>query len=129
MFDFSVDKVEKSVKDSLQKLGLSYVDLIQVPKNISQFSLVTYHFSSFLQVHDIEFSASIEQIVRHTLPTLMRLKKEGLVRYIGITGYNLGVLKKVVRLSTPGTIDTVLSYARCNLINQGMLTFKNFPIS
>ena len=85
-----------------------------------------YHF---LQVHDIEFSASIEQIVRHTLPTLMRLKKEGLVRYIGITGYNLGVLKKVVRLSTPGTIDTVLSYARCNLINQGMLTFKNFPIS
>ena len=78
MFDFSVDKVEKSVKDSLQKLGLSYVDLIQVPKNISQFSLVTYHFSSFLQVHDIEFSASIEQIVRHTLPTLMRLKKENL---------------------------------------------------
>ena len=30
MFDFSVDKVERSVKDSLQKLGLSYVDLIQV---------------------------------------------------------------------------------------------------
>ena len=41
MFDFSVDKVEKSVKDSLQKLGLSYVDLIQVPKNISQFSLLS----------------------------------------------------------------------------------------
>ena len=30
MFDFSVDKVEKSVKDSLRKLRLSYVDLIQV---------------------------------------------------------------------------------------------------
>ena len=89
-----------------------------------------FHFNIFvLQVHDIEFSASIEQIVRHTLPTLMRLKKEGLVRYIGITGYNLGVLKKVVRLSAPGTIDTVLSYARCNLINQGIVTFKNFPIS
>lgn len=106
MFDFSVDKVEKSVKDSLRKLRLSYVDLIQV--------------------HDIEFSASIEQIVRHTLPTLMRLKKEGLVRYIGITGYNLGVLKKVVRLSTPGTIDTVLSYARCNLINQDLMDDLEF---
>ena len=127
MFDFSVDKVEKSVKDSLRKLRLSYVDLIQVLSN-QYFSIFIYLYH-FLQVHDIEFSASIEQIVRHTLPTLMRLKKEGLVRYIGITGYNLGVLKKVVRLSTPGTIDTVLSYARCNLINQGMLTFKNFPIS
>ena len=127
MFDFSVDKVEKSVKDSLRKLRLSYLDLIQVLSN-QYFSIFIYLYH-FLQVHDIEFSASIEQIVRHTLPTLMRLKKEGLVRYIGITGYNLGVLKKVVRLSTPGTIDTVLSYARCNLINQGMLTFKNFPIS
>ena len=128
MFDFSVDKVEHSVKDSLRKLRLSYVDLIQVLLALWNLFIFSKHFS-LLQVHDIEFSASIEQIVRHTLPTLMRLKKEGLVRYIGITGYNLGVLKKVVRLSTPGTIDTVLSYARCNLINQGIVTFKNFPIS
>ena len=47
------------------------------------------------------------------------LKKSGLTRYIGITGYCHGVLKKIVRLSPPGTIDTVLIYGRCNLINQG----------
>ena len=70
-------------------------------------------------MHDIEFTQSIDQLVKHTLPTLKKLKEAGLARYIGITGYNLGVLKKVVRLSPPGTIDTVLSYARCNLINQG----------
>ena len=36
-----------------------------------------------------------------------------------IAGYNLGVLKKVVQLSAPGTIDTILSYGRCNIMNQG----------
>ena len=36
-----------------------------------------------------------------------------------IAGYNLGVLKKVVQLSAPGTIDTILNYGRCNIMNQG----------
>lgn len=108
MFDFSVAKIEQSFKDSLEKLQLDYVDLIQI--------------------HDIEFAQSLDQIVKYTLPALKRLKDQGLARFIGITSYNLGVLKKVVKLSAPGTIDTVLSYARCNLINQGnqrhLLTHK-----
>ena len=70
-------------------------------------------------MHDVDVTQSIDQLVKHTLPTLKKLKDAGLARYIGITAYNLGVLKKVVRLSTPGTIDVVMSYARCNLINQG----------
>lgn len=108
MFDFSVSKVEQSFKESLKKLQVDYVDLIQV--------------------HDVDLTESIDQIVNHTLPALKRLKDQGLARYIGITGYNLGVLKKIARLSAPGTIDTILSYARCNLLNQGAFlesdTFK-----
>merc|ERR1712156_190355 len=106
MFDFSASKVEQSFKKSLERLQLPYVDLIQV--------------------HDIEFSQSIDQIVKHTLPTLMKLKKAGLARYIGVTGYNLGVLKKVVQLSEPGTIDTILSYGRCNIMNQDLLEDVEF---
>ena len=47
MFDFSVDKVEKSVKDSLRKLRLSYVDLIQVlsKTDISPFSSTLSFFA------------------------------------------------------------------------------------
>ena len=47
MFDFSVDKVEKSVKDSLRKLRLSYVDLIQVlsKNDISPFSSTLSFFA------------------------------------------------------------------------------------
>merc|ERR1719468_537812 len=43
MSDFSAAKVEQSVKDSLKRLQLDYVDIIQV--------------------HDIEFTQSIDQIV------------------------------------------------------------------
>lgn len=99
MFDFSSSKVEKSVKESLAKLQLDYIDLIQI--------------------HDVDLTESIDQIVNFTLPALKKLKDLGLVRYIGITAYNLGVLKKITRLSEPGIIDTILSYARCNLLNQG----------
>jgi len=106
MFDFSASKVEESLKESLKRLQIPYVDLIQV--------------------HDIEFSQSIDQIVQHTLPALKKLKEQGLARYIGITSYNLGVLKKVVQLSAPGTIDTILNYGRCNIMNQDLLDDVEF---
>ena len=34
MFDFSATKVEESLKDSLKKLQIPYVDLIQVKKGL-----------------------------------------------------------------------------------------------
>merc|ERR1711935_530989 len=103
MFDFSVEKVLKSVDDSLDKLGLDYIDL--------------------LQVHDIEFCVSLEQIVNFVLPALHKLREQGKVRYIGITGYNVGTLRKVVEL-TMGTsmkVDTVLNYCRANILDQTLL--------
>ena len=73
----------------------------------------------FLQIHDVEFCCSLEQIVEHTLPALLDLKSQGKVRHIGITGYNLGTLKRIVELASPGSIDTVLSYCRFTLFNKG----------
>lgn len=106
MFDFSEAKTCASVRSSLKKLQLDYIDLIQV--------------------HDVEYTTSVDQIVHHTLPTLVALKKEGLVRHIGITGYTLTVLKKIVRLAPPESIDTVLSYGRCNILNQDLLDDLDF---
>ena len=34
------------------------------------------------------------------------------VRYIGLTGYNLDTLVRLVKLLPPNTVDTVLSYCR-----------------
>ena len=70
-------------------------------------------------MHDVEFCSDLRQLVEHTLPTLLELKAEGKIRYIGVNGYNIGVLKKIVENSPPNSIDTILSYSRMTLFNKG----------
>jgi len=105
-FDFSVQKTEKSFKESLDKLQVDYVDLIQI--------------------HDVEFCASVDQLVNHTLPTLQKFKREGKAKYIGITGYTPKILKKIIERAPPGSVDVILSYCRMNLLNQDLLECMEF---
>jgi L-galactose dehydrogenase len=91
-FDFSAKRVIESVDESLRRLRTDYVDL--------------------LEVHDVEFG-DYDQIVEETLPALRRLQKTGKIRYVGVTGYSLGMLKRIVE-ATP--VDAVLSYCRYNLM-------------
>ena len=100
MFDFSAEKVTASAQESLQRLQLDYVDL--------------------LQAHDVEFAPSVDVVVQSTLPALQILKERGLCRYIGITGYPLSTLRAIVEKS-PVKIDSVLSYCRLTL-NDSSLT-------
>jgi L-galactose dehydrogenase len=92
-FDFSAARVRRSVDESLARLGVEHVDVIQC--------------------HDIEF-AEVEQIVEETLPALHELKKTGKVRHVGITGLPLKVLREVER-TPPGMVETVLSFCRYEL--------------
>lgn len=94
MFDFSAEKVTSSAWESLKRLQLQYVDV--------------------LQVHDVEFAPSLDVIIDETLPALQKLKEQGLCRYIGITGYPLGPLKEVIKRS-PVRVDSVLTYCRLTL--------------
>ena len=41
--------------------------------------------NDFLRCHDIEFG-DLDVVISETLPALQRLKQQGLVRFIGITG-------------------------------------------
>ncbi|CEK16389.1 aldo/keto reductase [Chthonomonas calidirosea] len=92
-FDFSADRVARSVEESLQRLGVETVDVIQC--------------------HDIEFG-SLNQIIEETLPSLERLRQQGKVRFIGITGYPLHIFRYVLPRAR---VDTVLSYCRYTLCN------------
>jgi len=93
-FDFSAARVKQSVDESRERLGLEMIDLIQC--------------------HDIEF-AEVDQIVNETLPALHELKQQGVVRYVGITGLPVKVLKDCTLRVESGVIDTVLSFCRYSL--------------
>ncbi|KAL3576245.1 hypothetical protein D5086_021528 [Populus alba] len=88
-FDFSAERVTKSIDESLARLQLDYVDI--------------------LQCHDIEFG-SLDQIANETIPALQKLKEAGKIRFIGITGLPLSVFTYVLDRVPPGTVDVILSY-------------------
>lgn len=98
-FDYSRSWVRQSVLRSLQRLKTSYLDLVYM--------------------HDIEFVN--ESQVYEALRELAQLKKEGLVRNIGISGYPVDFLLEVAVKckSEPdvGPLDAVLSYCRGCLQN------------
>ena len=107
-FNYSRDEVRRLVHNSLKRLQVTHIDLVQV--------------------HDVEFAESVDLVVNETLPALQQLRNEGRIKYIGITGYSLEVLKQVVErnASRPVRIDTVLSYCRHTLFNNGLLEYVSF---
>ncbi|MCA1595789.1 MAG: aldo/keto reductase [Chloroflexi bacterium] len=101
-FDFSAARVTASVDESLSRLGVDVIDLIQC--------------------HDIEFG-SIEQVIEETIPALGRLRDTGKVRFVGITGYPLKIFREVLERTA---VDTVLSYCRFSLNDTSLETIIPF---
>ena len=87
---FSTKFIRDSVLRSLTNLQVSYIDLVQL--------------------HDVEFG-NIDQIINEGLPELQKLKDEGIIKHIGITGLHLSILNNII-YKYKGKIDTVLTY--CN---------------
>lgn len=100
-FDFSARRVTRSVDESLKRLRVAHIDLIQC--------------------HDIEF-ASIDQVVEETIPALQKLKRHGKVRRIGISGLPLKIFKSVLD-RTP--VDAILSY--CHYCLSDIRLVQLFP--
>ncbi len=63
------------------------------------------------------------------MPALVKLKREGRTRAVGITGLPFKALKYVLGKAEPGSIDIILSYCKSNLQNgeleSDMLPFLN----
>ncbi len=91
-FDFSRDRIFKSIDESLARLKTDYVDLFQL--------------------HDIEF-VDKNQIIEEAIPAIEEVKASGKARYIGITGLPVRYLAQIAR---EVNIDTVLSWAHYNLL-------------
>lgn len=92
-FDFSAERIARSVNESLRRLRTDYLDI--------------------LLIHDIERGLP-EQIVGETIDALERVKQEGKCRFIGVSGYPLYALEYVMEARD---LDVVMSYCHYCLFN------------
>ncbi|CAM1502538.1 Fc.00g045220.m01.CDS01 [Cosmosporella sp. VM-42] len=91
-FDYSPAWIRYSVCRSLERLGTPYLDLVYT--------------------HDVEFVAPQE--VLGAVLELRRLRDQGLIRYVGISGYpvnTLASLAEMILRETGEALDAVLSYS------------------
>ncbi|MDY6257485.1 MAG: aldo/keto reductase [Bacteroidaceae bacterium] len=109
-WDYSAKRATESVQESMERLGIDHIDLINV--------------------HDIEFQANmdggLQKVVDETLPALVELKKKGLVGHVGITDLQLENLKWVVEHSEEGTVESILNFCHYCLNDDKLTDFIDF---
>ena len=109
-WDYSGKRATESVYESMERLNIDYIDLINV--------------------HDIEFQAAMEgglqKVVDETLPALVELKKKGVVGHVGITDLQLENLKWVIDHSEPGTVESILNFCHYCLNDDKLNDFLDY---
>ncbi|MBR5075629.1 MAG: aldo/keto reductase [Bacteroidales bacterium] len=104
-WDYSAKRAHDSVFESMERLGVDYIDLINV--------------------HDIEF-ADLDQVCAETLPALVELREQGVVGHVGITDLQLENLQYVVEHTPAGTVESVLNFCHYCLCDDKLLDFLDF---
>lgn len=104
-WDYSAKRAKESVYESMERLNIDYIDLINV--------------------HDIEF-ADLHQVVNETLPALVELREKGVVGHVGITDLQLENLKWVIENSEQGVVESVLNFCHYSLNDDKLSDFLDF---
>lgn len=104
-WDYSAKRVTASVYESMERLNIDYIDLINV--------------------HDVEF-ADLNQVVEETLPALVKLREAGVVKHVGITDLQPENLKWVIEHVPAGTIESVLCFCHYSLNDEMILDYLDF---
>lgn len=104
-WDYSAERVTRSVYESMERLNIDFIDIINV--------------------HDVEF-ADLNQIVDETLPALVALKDKGVVGHVGITDLQLENLKWVIEHTPKGTVESVLNFCHYCLNDDKLVDFLDF---
>jgi aryl-alcohol dehydrogenase-like predicted oxidoreductase len=90
-FDFSATRVTASIDESLTRMGIEYVDIIQS--------------------HDNEYG-DLDQVANETIPALRKLQRNGQARFVGVTGYPLKIFSYILACTD---VDSILSYNHYSL--------------
>ena len=109
-WDYSAERARASVYESMERLGVEYIDIINV--------------------HDIEFQADMEgglqKIVDETLPALVALKREGVVGHVGITDLQPENLRWVIEHVEEGTVESILNFCHYSLNDTLLADYLGF---
>ncbi|MBQ5982803.1 MAG: aldo/keto reductase [Prevotella sp.] len=104
-WDYSAKRATESVYESMERLHIDYIDLINV--------------------HDVEF-ADLQQVVDETLPALVELRNKGVVRHVGITDLQPENLKWVIEHAEEGTVESILNFCHYSLNDDMLLDYLDF---
>ena len=104
-WDYSAKRAQESVYESMERLGIDHIDLINV--------------------HDVEF-ADLNQVVEETLPALVELRERGIVSHVGITDLQLENIKWVIEHVPAGTVESVLNFCHYCLCDDKIVDFLDF---
>ena len=107
-WDYSAKRVTDSVYESMERLGIDHIDLINV--------------------HDIEFQAALpgglQKVVDETLPALFELRDKGVVSHVGITDLQLQNLKWVVERCEG--VESILNFCHYTLNDDALIDYAGF---
>ena len=104
-WNYSARRAKESVFKSMERLNIDHIDLINI--------------------HDIEF-ADLEQICKETLPALVELRNEGIVKHVGITNLNLRHFKYVIDHVPAGTVESILSFCHHTLNDDSLTDYLDY---
>ena len=104
-WDYSARRATESVYESMERLGVDHIDLINV--------------------HDIEF-ADLHQVVEETFPALVALRDKGVVGHVGITDLQLENLQWVIDHVPPGTVESILNFCHFTLNDDKLLDYLDY---
>lgn len=104
-WDYSAKRARESVYESMDRLGIDHIDLINV--------------------HDIEF-ADLRQVAEETLPALVELREEGIVGHVGITDLQPENIKWVVENTPEGMVETIMNFCHYTLNDDMLADYLDF---
>ncbi len=109
-WDYSGKRATESVYESMERLGIDHIDLINV--------------------HDIEFQAALpgglQKVCDETLPALVELREKGIVSHVGITDLQLKNLKWVIEHVPAGTVESILNFCHYCLCDDELIDYLDF---
>jgi len=104
-WDYGAAATRRSLEDSLQRSGLARIDVL-------------YIHDLDAATHGVDAPRVLRQVLAETLPTLQQMKREGLIRALGLGVNDVQVVLDVLR---DADIDALLLAGRYSLLDHSAL--------